>query len=233
MASAPQRCLDCLVRDKSLCAAVRDDDLHTLSTIGHRRVIPRGQAVTWAGDANTLCANVVTGALKLTATTDDGREQIVGLLFPGDFVGQPFADQSAVTATTLYDSDLCMFPRIAFERSLGDHPTMERLLLERTMKSLIDARDRMLTIGRLSAQERVARYLSDILRHGGVENDDGSVEIELPLSRGDMADYLALTIETVSRQMTALKNAGLIDFAKGDRHCRVLHPQRLAGFAEV
>lgn len=227
MNAVPTRCHECMVRDSALCASLSNDELATLSGIGRRRVLPAGQVVSWAGDASTSCANVVTGALKVTAATADGREQIVGLLFPGDFVGRPFADETALTVTTLTETDLCTYPRTGFERVLDDHPRMERMLLSRTMASLDEARGRMLALGRRNAQERVAGFLSELAERTGVPMADGTIRVLIPISRGEMADFLGLTIETVSRQLTRLKGSGVIGFARGERDCTITDPAAL------
>lgn len=217
MATASNRCLDCAVRDTSLCGGVDADDLATLSAIGRRRTLGAGQVLTWAGDANLLCANLVAGILKVTASTANGREQIVGLLFAGDFVGQPFAEDSTVTVTALAESDLCIYPRERFERVLGEVPDLEHALLRRTMASLNDARERMLTLGQRSAQERIAGFLLDLVGRTSPDDSDDPVSIEVPIGRGDMADFLGLTIETVSRQLTRLKVLGAVTLARAGR----------------
>lgn len=231
MSTAPARCLDCLVRDTALCAAMRDDELEALSAFGRRRVVPRGQVVRWSGDPSTLCANVVSGALKVTAATGDGREQIVGLLFPGDFVGQPFEEAEPLTVTTLAETDLCSFPRPSFERVLDAHPRVERLLLQRTLASLNDARQRMLSLGRRSAQERVAGFLLDVAARTLPADVGDCATIDIPIGRGEMADYLGLTIETVSRQLKRLKAQRLIEYARGERRCTIVSRAALAAAA--
>ena len=230
MTAIASRCAECIVRDSALCTSMSDDELSALSDIGRRRVIPAGQVVSWAGEASSICANVVDGALKVTASTADGREQIVGLLFPGDFVGQPFEDEGSLTVTTLTPTDLCMYPRTGFERVVDGHPRMERLLLERTLASLNEARARMLALARRNAQERVAGFLLDLADHTGTPQESG-LHVHIPISRGDMADFLGLTIETVSRQLTRLKTAGVIGFARGERDCTVRDARRLEAIA--
>jgi len=217
MAIASTRCLDCAVRDTALCGGVGADDLASLSAIGRRRTLGAGQVLTWAGDANLLCANVVAGILKVTASTANGREQIVGLLFAGDFVGQPFTEDSTVTVTALVESDLCIYPRERFERVLGEAPGLEHALLRRTMASLNDARERMLTLGQRGAQERIAGFLLDLVDRTAPGGAGGANSIDVPISRGDMADFLALTIETVSRQLTRLKGLGAVALPRGGR----------------
>ena len=221
------RCATCAVRDSALCESLSDHELAALSAIGRRRVVPAGQVISWVGDASIFCANVVSGALKVTATLSDGREQIVGLLFPADFVGQLFTDETTLTVTAIVDTDLCGYSRGAFEAVLGDHPKMERLLLRRTMASLNEARERMLSLGRQSAQERVAGFILDLARRAGVRSADGLLHVSIPVSRGEMADYLGLTIETVSRQLTRLRTNDVIGFANGERICTIINRAQL------
>ncbi|WP_349356937.1 Crp/Fnr family transcriptional regulator [Sphingobium nicotianae] len=207
------------MRTTALCASMTDEDLTALSNVGRRRVIPAGQILSWAGDESNLCANVVHGALKVTSTMADGREQIVGLLFPGDFVGQLFEDEMSMTVTAVVETDLCCYSRRAFEGILDQFPRLERMLLKRTMASLNDARNRMLSLGRKSAQERVAGFILELYERSRAA---GESQVSIPVSRGEMADYLGLTIETVSRQLTRLRAANIIAFVNGDRDCRIL-----------
>jgi CRP/FNR family transcriptional regulator len=215
------------VRELALCSSLSDRELPALHDIGRRRTIPSGQVISWAGDPNTICANIVRGVLKVTASMADGREQIVGLLYPGDFVGQLFEDDNALTVEALTETDLCSYSRAAFETVLDDFPGMERMLLKRTMASLNDARDRMLWLGRQNAQERVAGFILDVAARTGCCGTGNQLQVVLPISRGEMADFLGLTIETVSRQLTRLKSEGLISFAKGERICSILDKARL------
>lgn len=221
-----QRCRDCLVRDHSLCASLNDDELGVLSEIGRRRIVSKGAVVTWAGDENAICANVVSGALKLFKSTSDGREQAVGLLFEGDFIGQPFVDSNDLTAVALSETDLCIYPRSSFERVLSDRPKLERALLGRVIRSLNEARDRQLTLARKGARARIAGFLCDL------ERAAGSDQFQLPISRGDIADYLGLTIETVSRQFTEFKSDGIIAADRGSRSIKILDRAALQSVAE-
>lgn len=213
MTIIPERCADCAVRDSALCASLADDELEALNAIARRKVIPRGQVFMWEGEASSICANIVSGVLKVTSATADGREQIVGLLFAGDFVGQPFRAETSLTVTALSDTDLCIYPRRSFETVLDDHSKLERMLLQRTMVALDDARARMLSLGRKSAEERVAGFLLEMVDRCAAEGSKDSCD--LPLTRGQIADVLGLTIETVSRQLTNLKGAGLIALLTG------------------
>ena len=224
----PERCADCAVRDSALCASLADHELEALNAIARHKVIPRGQVFVWEGDASSICANIVSGVLKVTSATADGREQIVGLLFAGDFVGQPFRAETSLTVTALSEADLCIYPRQGFETVLDDHSKLERMLLQRTMAALDDARARMLSLGRKSAEERVSGFLLEMADRCGGDGEAGG--FDLPLTRGQMADVLGLTIETVSRQLTSLKGGGLIALSAG-RGVTILDRAGLEGCA--
>ena len=181
--------------------------------------ISRGATLFWAGDDSVICGNVLSGVLKVTASLADGREQIVGLLYAPDFVGQPQPGDVAFTVTALTDTQLCVFPRAPFQTMLEDHVAMERLLLRRTMSALDEARSRMLMLSRGTAEERIAGFLlemADRAAEADFSFDPGaSMTMDLPLSRGQIADVLGLTIETVSRHMTQLRAAGVIALPGG------------------
>lgn len=227
MLANPVLCAECAVRDVSLCAGLSDHELETLSAIGRRKAVPAGQIIAWEGEESAICATVVAGVLKITNSTMDGREQIVGLLFAGDFLGQPFRDTATLSVTALSKVDLCVYPRRHFEQALTNHHSLERLLLQRTLASLDDAWRRLLSLGRRSAGERVAGFLLEIAERAGGQADAAFV---LPLSRGQISDVLGLTIETVSRQLTVLKSAGVVALSQG-RKVTILDRRRLEAFA--
>jgi CRP/FNR family transcriptional regulator len=158
-------------------------------------------------------ANILSGVVKLSKLTADGRQQIVGLQFAPDFMGRPYARQSDVTVEAATDVKVCAFPAGTLEQLMRDSPELEHKLHEQTLKELDEARDWMLTLGRKTASEKVASFLYLIATHVDpeVEAVDGFVSFDIPLKRSDIADFLGLTIETVSRQLTKLRHAGVIN----------------------
>ncbi len=205
-------CSDCAVRDRALCGSLSDAELSALNALGRRRKLGRGETLIWEGGESLLCGNLLSGVMKMTVSTADGREQIVGLLYPADFVGRPFAEEAGFTATALGEVELCVFPRGPFERLLEDRGRMERLLLERTFAALDEARGRMLALARLSAAEKLGSLLLDLAdRSNGCRAFAfGPVSFDLPMTRGEIAELLGLTIETVSRQLSRFKAEGAI-----------------------
>lgn len=207
-------CDTCLVRNRAICAVLEPDALEELNRIGRRKNVRRGETVIWEGDDAPIVANVLDGMLKLTSATGDGRELIVGITFPSDFIGRPFGASSANSVTALTDAQLCVFTRSSFDSFAKLHPNLEHELLERTLGELDRAREWMLLLGRKSAPERVASFLLEMSKRLGgsaCEAPTGPADdFELPLSRQQTADILGLTIETVSRQLGRLRDAGII-----------------------
>lgn len=201
------RCGSCAVRAHSICGLLDADAMFDLGRLGRKIVLRPGQALLWEGNESALVGNVLEGALKLSTVTGDGREQIVGVVFPSDFIGRPFGPNSHHTVTALTPASVCVFSRHAFDSFAEDHAAVERALLRRTLDELDRARRWMLRLGRLTAAERVASLLVEIVER----LDDGSGDpILLPFTRQQMADLLGLAIETVSRTLSKFEAAGLI-----------------------
>ncbi|HSQ95196.1 MAG TPA: Crp/Fnr family transcriptional regulator [Croceibacterium sp.] len=204
-------CDTCAVRNRAICSGLEPAELNSLNAIGRRRSLEAGEALIWEGDDSILVANVIDGILKLSTGTEDGREQIVGVVYPADFIGRPFGATTRHSVTALTDARVCVFARADFDRFAADHPGLEHKLLQRTLAELDRTRSWMLLLARKSAEEKIATFLLDMserLTEGGAAPLD---RFDLPFSRQQIGDVLGLTIETVSRQMTKLKRDGVID----------------------
>jgi len=207
-------CETCVVRNRAICSGLDNREIGALSTMGRRRSVAAGEPLIWEDDDSLLVANVIDGVLKLTTSTEDGREQIVGVAYPSDFIGRPFGQTSRASVVALTDARVCVFARNDFDRFARDHPELEHKLLERTLAELDRTRSWMMLLGRKTASEKIATFLLDMSDRFG---DTGCVPMRsparlftLPFSRQQVADLLGLTIETVSRQFTKLKQDGVI-----------------------
>ncbi len=209
-------CDTCVVRNRAICAALDKGELAALNTIGRRRNLLAGESLMWEGEDLVIVANVIAGVLKLSSGTEDGREQIVGVAYPSDFIGRPFGSTTAYGVTALTDARICVFGRKDFDAFAREHPVLEHKLLQRTLDELDRTRGWMLLLGRKSAGEKVATFLLDLserlVEPGCATPVEGPLKrLVLPFSRQQVADVLGLTIETVSRQFTRLKSEGVID----------------------
>lgn len=187
------------------------EQLAELSRSAAKRRVREGDELYGDAQAVDTYSNVLSGVVKLTKMLSDGRQQIVGLQFAPDFLGRPFKRETTLSAEAATDVELCSFPRAAIERMMAEQPGLEHRLLEQTLKELDEARDWMLALGRKSAAEKVASFLLMIARNLDPRAEPRrAIAFDLPLSRGEIADFLGLTVETVSRQFTRLKEDGTI-----------------------
>ena len=211
--SAEEQCIDCPIRHRAVCARCETDELERLEQMKYYRNFEAGQTIAWAGDEMTFVASVVQGVATLSQTMQDGRTQMVGLLLPSDFMGRPGRKMSPYDVTAVSDVTLCCFRRKPFEQLLTSTPHIAERLLHMSLDELDAAREWMLVLGRKTAREKIASLLTIIARReaaAGLVAFKGVVVIDIPLTREAMADYLGLTLETVSRQISALKGEGII-----------------------
>jgi len=228
-------CDNCAIRHRGLCSAASSEALAELSRIANLHHYTTGQTIISEGVPVGFVANVVSGIVKLTKTMADGRQQIVGLLFPSDFVGRAFAKSLEFSAEAASDVELCCLNRKAFEAIVDRHPDLKQQLLVATLDELDAAREWMLLLGCKSADEKVASFLMLLVRRSinagcGQEAQPADPVFELPVNRADIAGYLGMTVETVSRQISRLKAEHIIKLVD-IRHYTVPDLNRLAGLA--
>lgn len=225
-------CATCAVREKAICQSLGDADLDALNRLGRRQTIERGQTLQWEGDDSLMVGNVLDGVLKLSSSSLSGRDQTLGIVFPADFIGRPFGQKSNHSIVALTDAKVCVFPRSAFDDFARDHPDLEHRLLQRTLTELDRTRQWMMLLGRKSATERVAAFLLEMAdRLAGDGEGTAPPRFTLPFGRQEIADLLGLTIETVSRQITRLRDDGVIA-TPGRRGILVLDREALEARAE-
>lgn len=222
MAHDPLGCDDCPVRDIAVCAGLGDAERRDLARLGRRKRYRRGETIFAAGDQSIACATLVSGVLKLSRIDAGGTERTVALLHPASFLARLFATEIDSSATAITDCELCLFPRDLIEREMGHYPGFMQRVLRATSEQLASAHDLIDLIGRRDARARLAGLLL-ILAQGSCEGPptDGLL-LDLPLTRGEIATLLSLTIETVSRQIGALEAAGVIA-REGARGIRLVH----------
>ena len=224
------QCGDCPIRHRAVCARCDQDELERLEEIKYYRSFQAGQSIVWSGEAMEFVASVVSGVASLSQTMEDGRRQMVGLLLPSDFVGRPGRARAAYDVTAVSDVVICCFRKAPFEAVLNETPHIGQRLLEMTLDELDAAREWMLVLGRKTAREKIASLIAIIARRDASLNPRAAaaaaVVVDLPLTREAMAEYLGLTLETVSRQISGLKRDGIIS-VEGTRRVTIPDFDRL------
>lgn len=212
----PSPCAACAVRDMAFCGALEDDEMPRIMAILTTMEVDPHQPIIDEGEPADYLFNVTGGAVKLYKLLPDGRRQITGFLFDGDFLGIAMNDCYAYSAEAVDRVSLCRFPRRKLESLLDEFPKLEKRLLGMASNELVQAQDQILLLGRKTAREKIVSFLLS-LSNRAVRRGEGPSPIRLPMGRADIADYLGLTTETVSRTITNLKRDGCIRLIQGGR----------------
>lgn len=222
-------CFDCAVRELAVCGVLESAALRSFKESGPVVRCATGGTVVFEGDEASSVYSLTSGLLRLSKLLPDGRRQIAGFLFPGDFLGITLEEEHAFTAEAIAPSTLCKFPRSRFDEFVAANPQLERRLYAVAAHELAAARQQLVLLGRKTATERVASFL--LMLAGRCLAAPRGGDVDLPMSRIDMADYLGLRIETVSREISGLKAARVIQLT-GRQTFRIVDRTRLEQLAE-
>lgn len=207
------KCGACPIRHRAVCSRCDGDELLMLEAMKSYRSYEAGEVILWRGEPLQFVASVVQGVANLSKTLEDGRTQMVGLLLPSDFIGRPGRTHVDFDVTATTDVTLCRFERAPFEHLIETTPHVAQRLMELALDELDAARDWMILLGRKSAREKIATFLDLLARRGNMDNAQGQIALDMPMTRDQIANFLGLTLETVSRQFNALKKDGIIAFS--------------------
>ncbi|MEP2234444.1 MAG: Crp/Fnr family transcriptional regulator [Alteripontixanthobacter sp.] len=224
-------CASCPVRDRAACAVLSEDERSALARAGRETVLGPGEMLFAAGDEDAACATLVSGALKISSCDAEGNERILALVHPAGFIGELFEPFAEHDVTALTDSKLCTFSKGAMDKALDAHPTLTRALLRRSQEDLHASRRLLEMAGKNSARERVGALIWAMANAASDSPCHPAQSFDLPLKRGEMANLLGLTIETVSRALTWLEKDGTIQ-RDGARGIHLADAARLQSLAE-
>jgi CRP/FNR family transcriptional regulator len=202
-------CAHCESRPLSVCAAIGDDDLERLARMAVVQTYDAGQTFIEEGEPAEFFFNITGGTARLYKLLPDGRRQITGFSHQGNFLGLAVSKTYGFSAEAIEPVRLCRFSRSKMYALLEDFPEMEKRLLATAGNELVAAQEQMLLLGRKTARERLASFLIGLTRDGA-PCAAHRAHIHLPMTRNDIADYLGLTIETVSRTFTKFKTEKLL-----------------------
>lgn len=207
-------CVECPIRERAVCSRCDGVELEQLNALKSYQSYKPGETIVWAGEDMTFLGSVVTGVATLSQTLEDGRRQMLGLLLPSDFVGRPGRRAARMDVTAVTEVTLCKFKRAEFEAMIERSPSISQRLLQIMMDELDAAHQWMLILGRKTAREKIASFMAIIARRQLPQNRLAAmprIAFDLPITREAMADYLGLTLETVSRQVSSLRKDGVIE----------------------
>lgn len=224
----PLDCARCAVRELAVCAALPMAEADLLQRYASSIELQANTELARTGQPCRHAYSVTSGMLRLVRTLPDARRQVVAFVAPGHFVGLTDAPHYRHAIEAVVPSRVCAFEVEGIRDLRQRFPQFEHTLLDRACRELDEAHDAMLLLARLSPLERLASFLLRLRQQLRVRPDDA--RIALPMGRGDIADHLGLTVETVSRSFTRLREQGVIALTD-PQHVEVLDAAALSELA--
>lgn len=218
-------CLACKVRLASVCASLSVDELELLEAMAQDATFPAKATLFSQGQPAHSVYSVTSGVVRFYKVLPDGRRQIVGFALPGDFLGLAMRDAFGFSADAIDDVTACVFSRPAYSALIDAKPHLLRRLHQFATHELTLAQEQMMLLGRRTAEEKLICFLLTMQERWG-KIGKPSVTVSLPMSRQDIADFLGLTIETVSRTFTKLARDKTILIVPDG--VRLINPDRMA-----
>jgi len=194
----------------TFCKEVCDDrELAALRRLANPVRLRSEQTIFSEGEFAESAFGLSRGFARLYKTLPDGRRQIVSFALPGDLLDIPLADHFACSADAIGEVTLCRFPREQLKKVILSSPNLTRLLLEFEARELRSAQNQLTLLGNSSAEERLTAFLLNWRNRLG--QAPVSQAVPLPMRRQDIADFLGLQLETVSRTLARLERKGAIE----------------------
>jgi CRP/FNR family transcriptional regulator, anaerobic regulatory protein len=209
-------CERCTIRTETFCGALKAKELIDFKALGTAGRLEAAQCLFHQGDPAEFVFNIRSGTLKLYRILPDGRRQIAVFMQPGDFLGLTLEKTHTYTAEAIEAVEYCLFSRGRFDKFADERPEMGRELYLMAAHELAAAREQMVLLGRKHAKERLASFLLTLFDRARPRKADWEI-VSLPMTRTDIADYLGLTKETVSRNFSFLRVSKIIRLLQGER----------------
>jgi CRP/FNR family transcriptional regulator, anaerobic regulatory protein len=222
-------CSACSIRHAAVGARVATNEFQRLVSVASDRDVKKGQMVFGEGERGKFIYSVTDGTVMSYKLMSDGRRQITGFYFPGDFIGLVDDGVYANSAEAVTDARLFAYPLPALNAVLLKHPVMGNRLAEVARHELVEAEEHALLLGRKTAKEKIATFLIKLSRHAQDRGEKRDL-LDLSMPRAAIADYLGLTTETTSRTLTGFAKAGLI--SSKTNKIRILDEEILHQIAE-
>jgi CRP/FNR family transcriptional regulator len=208
------RCSACALRSLSICGVLDEADLVEFERLARQVHLVPNEALFTTGQVAGSVHNMTSGVARLYKLMPDGRRQVLGFALPGDFLGLSPSERYNFSADAIDAVSACRFPVDAFAHFIQQRPHFLLRINELAARELMLAQEQMLLLGRRSSEEKVASFLI-AWRNRLAQIGDNRETIALPMSRQDIADYLGLTIETVSRTLTRFEREKLLIIIRG------------------
>ncbi|WP_233133282.1 Crp/Fnr family transcriptional regulator [Acetobacter sp. DmW_043] len=206
----PQKCMMCQTRQHSVCITASENTPAAFADASQKLSLPPGMTLIEEGSTPLASFNIVSGTIRLFKSLPDGRRQIIGFADAGHFLDLTSSDICNFGAETIDTVEVCRFFHPQLDHLLASHPAFKHQLMNRLTLRLAEAQEQMLLLGRKTAREKISTFLLSRILHQHSTADTTIIPVSLPMNRSDIADYLGLTIETVSRTLSNLRREKII-----------------------
>lgn len=197
--------------DQTCCTT---EQFAVIRSIGNARTFEKGDVIFHEDEPNDRVYFVLSGVVRCSKILADGRRVISKFIYPGQLIEYDEQQRCPYTAEAIVPIRAVSIPRRSFDRAVSETPHLKNFLMRTLLAELQEAQLQVLALARLSATERVAQFIYSLFEK--LEQDESGA-VQIPMSRLDMADYLGLTIETVSRVFSRLKHEGSISLLEKNR----------------
>lgn len=221
-------CGTCALHELCLPAGITAEDLVQLdATVRDKRTLDRGDTLYREGDSFGALYVVRSGSLKTFVQDEDGQMQILGFHLPGEIVGVDAlaSDRHMSQAEALERSSICELPYTRLQKVVAEVPALNRQLMRIISREVVEEHRHLVVMGKQPAQERLAIFLASLADRYHRLHRDGT-RLTLTMSRSDIANYLGLVVETVSRVFTRMEEMGVLEVNR--KAVRILQPEQLA-----
>ncbi|MEO0410640.1 MAG: helix-turn-helix domain-containing protein [Pseudomonadota bacterium] len=197
-----------------LLSLLGDDDANAFAALGKPAALAKSATLYEEGTPCKYAYTLNTGVLMLERLSMDGRRQVLAFVYPGDFIGIEVSGRHLVSAVALKEATLTRFPINEIDALARERVSIDHALKQVTNRILAYALDQICVLGRMDARQRLMFLFVHLMHRQGLKEP---VNIDIPMTRQDMADFLGLTMETISRTVSRLKNERFI--TQSNAHC--------------
>lgn len=203
-------CDSCAAHKKAICSSLKGQELERFRTKGRTRIVKAGEPLFFESEDIRYFYTVISGEVRLCNILEDGRRQVVGFRSCGDKVGEHSDGKYLYDAEAVCDTIVCQFPVRELRMQLDQTPRMRESLMDIMQGEISELQQHAILLGRKTPIEKIATFLKNRVAKLNLVGEE-NIEVSLSMGRSDIADYLGLTVETVSRTISKLKTEKVID----------------------
>lgn len=205
-----QGCNDCNIRHISICEIVKESELDFLTNLSKNIIFKKNSELFQQGDESKFVYSITSGVARIVVNLEDGRRQILGFLLPGDFIGITLEPTWNINVEAVTEISACKFSRLKFKEFMTENQNRSVKLQILSKNEIEELRKMIVILGVMSAEEKILKFIFMQKKRWDHIKSTKSDTVPIDMTRQDIANYLGMTIETVSRTFTNLSKKNII-----------------------